>query len=80
MKETVSRWWEDAKMHQQWDTGALFKTGTPGQGFCYHKCSLLSQLGKAAGSLGCWGILQDRLPSTPGHLGMKQGPHVLTAK
>lgn len=46
-------------MHQQWDTSALFKTGTPGQGFCYHKCSLLGQLGKAPGSLGCWGILQD---------------------
>jgi len=38
-------------MHQQWDVSASFETWTPGQGFCYHKCSLLGQLGKALGSL-----------------------------
>lgn len=63
-------------MHQQWDTSALFKTGTPEQGFCYHERSLLGQLGKAVGSLSLHGILQDRLPSIPGHLEMKQGPHI----
>lgn len=63
-------------MHWQWNTRALFKTGTPEQGFCYHEHSLLGQLGKAAGSLVLMGILQDRLPSIPGHLGIKQGPHI----
>lgn len=63
-------------MHQQSDTSTVFETGTLGQGFCSQKCSLLGQLEKAAGSLGCWGIYQDRLPSTPEHLGMKQSPHL----